>query len=153
MPKFSCTGEAVLVIRTPKLESNGKYTYHDKEYVIEVETNNGSLRRTQNGDIVGYRMCIFRFQNNSNSIVLINSPLYNEVTFSKAVITNCNFLNTPKVYDNADTQYYTLVNKKEFEALKNRVSMLESKLIYGNIDPEEALADKEAGTIYIKVED
>ena len=152
VPIYSCKNNATLTIRVPKLNGS-TLVYEDTTFDIEVETNKGVTRRTQQNDIVAHRMCIFRFRKNNNNVILINSPLYNEANYTSLTATNATFQNKPLVYDSANDTYYTLVNSKEFEDLKQRVSKVENKIIYGNIDPEEALSDREAGTIYIKVEE
>ena len=152
LPIYSCSENAVLTIKTPKLNGN-TIVYDQTDYTIEVETNNGFTRNTQVNDIIAYRMCIFRMKKGSNSIVLINSPLYNEASFTRISATDAQFMNKPEVYNPDDDHYYTLVDSKQLSQLEERVQILENKIIFGNVEPEEALADKDVGTIYIKVEE
>ena len=152
LPVYSCKENASLTIKTPRV-SNGATVYDATTYTIEVETNKGITRPTQANDIVAFRMCIFRFKKGSNSIVLINSPLYNDARFTNLTVTNASFLSKPTVYDPDDDIEYTLVSSKDLSAIERRLTKVENKVIYGNGDPEEALADRDVGTIYIKVEE
>lgn len=150
LPLFNCKEDATLTVKLPQ-SAVGNRQYVPKTYTIEVEANNSTTRRTLEGDIIAYRLCIFRFKPNTNKIVLINSPLFMDAKYTNLTVTNATFLNPPKVFSNDNL--YALVDARDFEALKNRVERLENKIIYGNIDAEEALADRESGTIYIKIED
>lgn len=150
LPKYSCKADAMLTIKLPTQVLNGRQ-YTPKTYTIEVEANDGTTRHTQPGDIIAHRLCIFRFRPNTDKIILVNSPLFVNAKYTNLTATNATFLNKPVLLIN-DT-LYTLVASNELEALENRVKKLEDKIIYGNIEAEEALADREDGTIYIKVEE
>lgn len=145
-----------LIISVPKKlsESDSDYTYIDESYDIVVEQNDGTTRPASKGDIIAFRMCIFRFRKTSNQVILCNSPLYNSVVLSNAKITNCEFVNLPTIKDPDNAALtYTLVSSKELAALTNRIESLENKIIFGTEDPEDILSDKPTGTIYIRHEE
>ena len=145
-----------LVISIPSKanDDDTQYEYSEQEYDIVTETNDGTTRAVKKGDIIAFRMCIFRFRKTANQVILCNSPLYDDVIFSNAKITNCEFVNIPKIKDPQNENIeYTLITTKEYNGLLQRLSTLESKFLFGTEDPESALADRPAGTIYIKHED
>ena len=145
-----------LTIKLPTtVVRNGVKTieYTQKVYSIVVETNDGRTRNAMEGDIIASRMCVFRFRKNQNVAVLCNSPLYNDAKFSNLVVTNCQFLNTPTVLNPLTGETIYLVTSSDFKKLQEEVSQLKEKIIFGTEDPDTALADKPAGTVYIQVEE
>ena len=98
-------------------------------------------------------MCIFRFRLSSNEAILCNSPLYDSAIYSSIQATNATFLNRPVVYDPETMMTYTLISTQEFSDLVGRVEKLEKRIQFGTKEPEEALADLPAGTVYIQYEE
>jgi hypothetical protein len=131
----------------------GKYT--SKSYNIYVESPEGILTLATKGDIIANRLAIFRFiKGDNDSVILVNSPLYNSVSLSTLTVTNkATFFTRPVVVDNATNSEIPLATNTDLRALEERVEKLENKFQYGTKDPEEALLDAEIGTIYIRVEE
>lgn len=131
----------------------GKYT--SKTYNIYTETPEGNLTLATKGDIIANRMAMFRFiKGDKDSVILINSPLYNSVSLSTLTVTNkTTFFTRPVVVDSYTSAEVPLATNTDLLALEQRVKKLEDKFQYGAIDPEEALIDAEVGTIYIRVEE
>lgn len=126
-----------------------------KVYPIEVETNTGITRKVKKGDIIGNRMAMFRFKPGLDKAILINSPAFNEVGYSKISATDALFINKPRQYVPGvqEQSYPTLVSSNEFGELTARVKKLEERTIFGTEDAETALEDSDIGTIYIQVEE
>lgn len=131
----------------------GKYT--STSYKIYVENPEGTLTLATEGDIVANRLAMFRFiKGDKDSVILINSPLYNSISLSTLSVTNkTTFYTTPVVVDKNSGSEIPLATNSNLLALENRVRKLEEKFQYGTLDPEEALLDAEVGTIYIRVEE
>lgn len=129
--------------------------YKEKTYNIYIENPEGFLTKATEGDIVANRLCIFRFiKGDNNTVILINSPLYNSISVSTLNVTNeASFHTTPTVVDKTTDARIPLVTKTELLALTERVRKLENKFQFGVADAYEALASAEVGTIYIQVED
>ena len=138
-------------------EENGvlKGVYSYKSYKIYVENPEGTLTLATNGDIIAHRLAMFRFiQGDNDSVILINSPLYNSVSLSTLTVTNkAAFYTRPVLIDSETKDEIPLATNTDLLALTSRVERLENKFQYGTIDPEEALIDAEVGTIYIQVEE
>jgi len=148
------SADCKLIVRIPYVEgTTGKYKYSDTEYDIVVEENDLTMRKAKKGDLLAFRMCMFRFQKSSKRAILCNSPLYDDAIFNTLKVTDCQFINRPTFVDPGTGVTYTLVTTKEFNELIDRVEKLESRIIYGTEDAEEALKDRPSGTIYIKVEE
>ena len=144
IPIMSCTGASKINIRTPSADGT---TYVNNNFDILVETNDGKVRAAVLGDIIAYRMCFFRFKKGANKIILCNSPLYNEAAFSSLTVTNAEFQRVPTV--NGEK----IAMEKALIALEERLFALEKKIKFGVGDPEEALANEPAGTLFIQVEE
>lgn len=131
----------------------GIYSY--KSYKIYVENPEGTLTLATNGDIIAHRLAMFRFiKGDNDSVILINSPLYNSVSLSTLTVTNkATFYTRPVLIDTVTKDEIPLATNTDLLALTARVEALENKFQYGTIDPEEALIDAEIGTIYIQVEE
>lgn len=129
--------------------------YSFKTYKIYVENPEGTLTLATRGDIIAHRLAIFRFiQGDDDSVILINSPLYNSVSLSTLTVTNrAAFYTRPVLIDKATGAEIPMATNTDLLALTKRVETLENKFQYGTIDAEEALADAEVGTIYIQVEE
>lgn len=149
----SVKGSNKLVIKVPKADASGQITYKDTAFDIVIETNNGSTREATEGDIIAYRLCTFRFAKaNTNTVVLTNSPSYNSLKISELSATNALFLNVPQIGPNSleATKIATLADLSELEV---KITKLEDKIIFGTKDPEEALAGKPNGTLYVQIEE
>ena len=144
VPIMSCNGPSTLNVRTP-LNNN---TYKDNVFEVLVETNDGKMRKAQLGDIIAYRMCIFRFKKGTSKIVLCNSPLYDEAAFSRINVNKAKFDSIPEVGDDGDT----LALQSDFNKALDRIDALEKKFKFGTDDPEDALENEPAGTVYIQIE-
>lgn len=155
IPAYSSNDSATckLTIRVPSVNSSGTYSYSDIVYDIIVEQNNDMPRKAGQGDIIANRMCIFRFRSITKQVILCNSPLYNDAIFSNVKVVNAKFTNMPVYVDPNTNIEYALVSTKELSELKNKVTALENKIKFGTQDPEEALRDLPAGTIYIQHEE
>ena len=160
VPKYSSIeGENKLTIRYlvgSFIDANGikRAKYKDISYTIYVENSDGNLTQASRGDIVANRLAIFRFlKGDKDTVFLVNSPLINNVNITTLTVTNeAKFYTVPKVIDSKTGIETPLATNIDLIALTNRVSKLEHKFIYGYIDPEEALADADIGTIYIQTE-
>lgn len=154
IPSVSSTNNAdsILRIRIPVVE-NGVTVYKETDYKIVVEQNDDLPRPAKLGDIIAERMCIFRFRKESKKAILCNSPLYNDAVYGSIKATDAVFLNPPRVMNNENpSQSFVLIDSKTFNALEERVAKLENRIVYGTQEPEEALADYPAGTVYIQYE-
>lgn len=144
-------------LKQTQKQSDGtlKAIYQEKCYDIYVENPEGVLTRASRGDIIAHRLCIFRFINgDDDTVILINSPLYNSVSLSTLTVTNkTKFHQMPVVVDASTGAEIPLASNTDLSELKNRVTRLENKFTYGTVSAEEALADAEEGTIYIQVEE
>ena len=157
IPAFSSldplpTEKCKLIVRIPKVV-DGTYQYTELILKIIVEQNDDIPRDAKKGDIIANRMCIFRFRLSSNEAILCNSPLYDSAIYSSIQATNATFLNRPVVYDPETMMTYTLISTQEFSDLVGRVEKLEKRIQFGTKEPEEALADLPAGTVYIQYEE
>lgn len=132
---------------------HGKYLA--KSYTIYVENSEGVLTLASKNDIVANRMAIFRFiKGDEDSVILINSPIYNSVQLSTLSVTNeALFYTRPVTVDRTTGAKIPLATNTDLLALENRVKTLENRIQYGTEDAEEALANAPLGTIYIKVEE
>ena len=132
-----------------------KGIYQEKTYDVYVENPEGVLTKASKGDIVAHRLCIFRFINgDDDTVILINSPLYNSVSLSTLTVVNkAKFYQRPVVVDAVTEAEIPLASNTDLLALENRVAKLESKFTYGTVSAEEALVDAEEGTIYIQIEE
>lgn len=132
-----------------------KGVYQEKTYDVYVENPEGTLTKASRGDIVAHRLCIFRFINgDDDTVILINSPLYNSVSLSTLTVTNkAKFYQRPIVIDDVTGAEIPLASNTDLTALENRVAKLESKFTYGTVSAEEALVDADEGTIYIQIEE
>ncbi len=148
------SGTCTLRIRVPYLPTgSSSYSYEDRNFTIVKETDNGSTAPVSIGDIIANRMCIFRFRKNSNKIILINSPLYNAATINDLKATNAEFVNRPVIMNSDNpSSPFIVATTKEVKDLEDRIKKLESKFLFGTEDPEDALSDKETGTVYIQIE-
>ncbi len=142
VPIASCTGPSTLNVRTPSVDNN---RYVDHIFEILVETNDGRVRQAKLGDIIAYRMCFFRFRKGTNKIILCNSPLYNEAAFSSIIAEKAVFNTVPSVGEDK------LALQSKVESLESRIEALEKKIKFGTEDPEVALENEPAGTLYIRV--
>lgn len=129
--------------------------YKSTTYNIYVENPEGYLTRAKEGDIIAHRLAMFRFiKGDNDSVILINSPLYNSVSLSTLRVSNkATFYQRPVVIDSATNAEVPLATNTDLQALAQRVKVLENKFQYGTVDAEEALSDAPIGTIYIKVEE
>ena len=128
--------------------------YKEKTYTILIENPEGYLTKATSGDIVANRLCIFRFiKGDDNTVILLNSPLYNSISLSTLSVTNeATFYTTPTVVDKTTQARVPLVTETKLVELENRVAKLESKFQFGSDDASSALATASVGTIYIQVE-
>ena len=155
----SIEGTNTLILRylkgTEKINGVLKGVYTSKQFTIYVENPEGILTKATKGDIIAHRLCIFRFiKGDDDTVILVNSPLYNSVSYNNIAVTGeAKFYNPPVVVDKNTDSKIPLITKADFISLENRVATLERKFIYGSIEAEEALIDAEPGTIYIKVEE
>jgi len=149
----SVNGKNKLVIKVPSSSIDDNVTYSEREFNIVIETNDGKTREAGLGDIIAYRLCIFRFaKGNTGTIILTNSPTYNSIQVSNMVATNANFLNVPTVGENSISRI-KLATLADLSSILERLTSVEDRIIYGTADPDEALATKPNGTIYVQVED
>lgn len=150
----SIKGTNNLVIKVPvSVDENDKPVYQDTSFTIVVETNEGKTRLATEGDIVAYRMCLFRFaKTNTNTIILTNSPSYNTLQVTNLIATHARFLNIPRYGENS-LENVELATKVDTSEINEKIDKLEDKFCYGTEDPDEALAGKANGTIYIQVEE
>ena len=171
VPKYSSLATIYSDDSTPPIEANKltirflvgtetvngvkKGIYKETSYVIYVENPEGTLTLATRGDIIAHRLAMFRFiQGDKDSVILINSPLYNSVSLSTLTVTNkAKFFTRPVMVDPVTKAEVPLATNTDLLALTNRVTALEKKFQYGTVDAEEALRDAEIGTIYIQVEE
>ena len=133
---------------------SGNTVYKEKIYNILIEHPEGYLTQATEGDIIANRLCIFRFINgDSNTAILINSPLYNSISVTTLNVTNeATFFETPTVVDQVTHSKIPLVKETKLLELEKRVAKLEKKFQFGTSPASDALKDADAGTIYIQVE-
>lgn len=131
----------------------GQYT--SRSYTIYVENPEGVLTLATKGDIIANRLAIFRFiKGDEDTVILINSPIYNSVQLSTLSVTNkAAFYRRPVVVDNTTGSEIPVATTTDVNLLEQRIATLESKILYGTEDPEDALIDAPLGTIYIRVEE
>lgn len=137
-------------------QATGKYELQladnlTKSYKILVEDNDGKKRACRAGDILADRLCMVRFSDqDAGSVILCNSPMYNNIYCSTLSVTNdVTFNKVPKVKD------VSLVTAKEFSELKHTVNELETKILTGTQDPETFFEENPTlpeGTIYLQIE-
>lgn len=134
---------------------NKRGRYSSKTYKIYVEAPEGSMRLAGEGDIIAHRLAMFRFiKGDEDTVILINSPIYNSVNLSSLTVTNkASFYSRPVIVDPITKDEIPLATNTDLLALTNRVEKLESKFQYGTQDAEDALLDADVGTIYIQVEE
>lgn len=148
----SIEGTNTLVIKVPTNINNGEVSFVSHRFTIVTETNEGNTRPATTGDIIPYRMCIFRFaKGNTNVVILTNSSSYNSLQVSELTASSATFLNVPVVGPNFLKE--KVVTAKELSQCVKRIENLEEKIIYGSSEPEEVLASKPNGTIYIQIEE
>lgn len=149
------SGNCTLRVRIPYIQSgDSSYSYSNRDYTIVKETNDGVTAMAGLGDIVANRMCIFRFRKNSSQIVLINSPLYNSANFSKLKATDAEFINVPTIQNLENPSIpIRLATNEQISMLEQRIAKLEQRIVFGTGEPEEVLADRPAGTLFIQVEE
>ncbi len=149
----SIVGTNTLVIKVPTNINNGEVSFVSHRFTIVTETNDGNTRAATEGDIIPYRMCIFRFaKGNTNVVILTNSSSYNSLQVSNLKASSATFLNVPVVGSSIITEE-KVVTAKELSQCVKRIENLEEKIIYGSSEPEEVLASKPNGTIYIQIEE
>lgn len=149
----SVDGTNTLTFKIPSALEGDNITYQNVTFNIVIETNDGNTRRAGKGDIVAYRLCTFRFaKGNTNNIILTNSPAYNALQISQLTATNAKFLNVPQVGTNS-LDSVALATQADLTPLVERINSLEGKILWGVDDPEQVLASKENGTIYVQVEE
>lgn len=160
VPKYSSlNGTNRLTIRfliDTKIENGIKRgVYSSKSYNIYVENSEGTLTPAAKGDIIANRLSIFRFiKGDSDSVILINSPIYNSISLSTLSVTNkAAFYSRPVIVDTATQSEIPVATKTDVSLLEQRIAALEAKIQYGTKDAEEVLLDAPLGTIYIKVEE
>lgn len=86
-----------------------------------------------------------------DQVVIINFQETDQATLTNAELTDAKFYGLPTV--EIDEEVFTLVKSDDFEALVDRVAALERKIIVNTQAPEEALAQEDDNTIYVKVEE
>lgn len=143
------------LIGTKEVDGVKRGVYEEKTYTIYVESPEGTLTLATKGDIIAHRLAIFRFiQGDEDSVILINSPLYNSVSLSTLTVTNkTTFYTRPVIVDKVTGAEIPIASNTDLLALEKRVEALENKFIYGTDDAENVLLDAPVGTIYIQVEE
>ena len=143
------------LIGTQEINGVKRGVYSSKTYKIYVETPEGRLTLATRGDIIANRLAMFRFiQGDNDSVILINSPLYNSISLSTLAVTNkATFYTVPVIVDKVTKAEIPIATNTDLLALEERVKKLENKFQYGTIDAENALMDADVGTIYIQVEE
>ena len=128
--------------------------YKDTTYNILIENPEGTLSYATKGDILANRLCMFRFiKGDNDTVILINSPLYNNISVSTLNVTNeATFYTMPTVIDSVTDSRIPLVTRTQLLELTNRVSKLEKKFQFGTEDANSVLSNADVGTIYIQVE-
>ena len=149
------SGQCKLAIRVPRVnQETGAITYGERVYDIVVESTDGRYHPAKKNELVANRMCVFRFDFRANRAILVNSPLYNEAAFDSLTATSAIFSNPPKIMDGSTIgNYVDVATKKDIASLASRIEALENRILFGVDEPEEALADKPTGTIYIQVQE
>jgi hypothetical protein len=145
-----------LIIQYPQLNPvTGVASYTgEKKYVMVKETPEGTHNHVTKGDIIANRLAIFRFiAGDSDNIILVNNPQYNNIQISTLHVTQDASFESIPVYKQSRNVEIPLALSTEVLALENRIRKLENKFLYGTVDAEEALADADEGTIYIKIEE
>ena len=132
-----------------------KSIYKSRTYEIYKENSEGILSKVTKGDIIANRLVIFRFINgDSDSVILVNNPLYNDVSISTLTVTNAaTFFATPCVVEPTTKSKIPLATNIDLINLEKRVKKLEDRFQYGTADPEDVLINADIGTIYIQVEE
>jgi len=143
------------LIGTKVIDGVKRGVYSSKSYKIYVESPEGTMTLATIGDIIAHRLAIFRFiKGDTDSVILVNSPLYNSVSLSTLTVTNkAAFYQRPVIVDKITGAEVPLATNTDLLALTKRVETLENKFQYGTEDAEDALVDAEVGTIYIQVEE
>lgn len=136
--------------------ATGKYELQEeatlrKSYKILVEDNDGKKRSCRSGDILADRLCMIRFSDqDAGSVILCNSPMYNNIYCSTLSVTNdVSFKRLPTVNG------INLATSKEVSDLSKEVSALSSRIITGTEDAEVYFANNPSlpkGTIYLQIE-
>jgi len=86
-----------------------------------------------------------------NEVVIVNYQDTDVVNFTNAEFVTARFTSMPTI--TLAGEDYTFVKSNDFIALTNRVAALERKIVVNTQAPEEALAQEDEGTIYVKVEE
>ena len=159
LPQFSSIKQTnsrfnTLTIKfTETTDTNQTYT-GSKTYTMYKESSNGKLSPVTEGDIIANRLAIFRFiTGNNNSVILINNPQYNDIQVSTITVTNSTTFKSTPILEKADGSFTRIATEEGLTELEKRLRTVESRILYGAIDPDEALKDAVEGTIYIKVEE
>jgi len=88
---------------------------------------------------------------NADELIIINYSYNDLLLATKLEADIAEFKQVPKVI--IDDSEYSLVKSDDFTSLVERVDALERKILINTQAPEEALANEDDGTIYVKVED
>jgi hypothetical protein len=157
--KFSIATENVLtrnyLILRKAAVVNGIRTYVEfKRMLIVVERNDGTTVPATKGDILANRLCIFRFiSNDIDTAILINSPYYNSMSLTNLTVLGSTVFREIPCYQDTDLSTpVPLATATEVQVLREKIEALESKIQYGEEDPDVALEGLPEGTIYIQVE-
>jgi hypothetical protein len=162
-PNVALYNKLILLIPTVTLnELTGEsvITYNSANYRtfnIVLETSNGKYMKASTNAIAPNRLCIFRFiSGDTNTVVLINNAAYNNISATTLSVSgDAKFNSIPKyVPDPTEPNtFFLLVKEDDFDALVDRVAVLENKFLVGTEPPEIALAGKPEGTIYARVKE
>jgi hypothetical protein len=147
-----------LVVAFPTQELDGSISYTTKKsYNIMIENNNGSLQKAGEHALIANRLAIFRFiKGDSDTVILINSPYYNNIGVNNLVVTNdAIFYSTPviRIQDGLTVTEHLVATKTEIADLQEQINDFKNRILYGEEDPDIALASAPNGTVYIKVEE
>ena len=152
-------GFNTLRLLLPQVSEEGVISYSNadvRDFKIIQEQNDGITTKAGENSILANRLAIFRFTARSHDkAILLNSPLHHDIVLRSLLVTNDVTFRQPPVHlpDKETGVNWPLVTEEEYNKLLQRVEALEERFIFGQEDPEEALAGKPDGTVYIKVED
>lgn len=152
-----------LILLLPNVQrddtGNTTITYNNDdriEYNIIMEHNDGTMRNAREFSIIANRLALFRFiKGDKDTVVLTNNPNFNDINISTLLVNNNAVFRQKPIYSpdpNDSSKDAEIVTADQYNALLKRVEDLEKMFVFGDQDPQEALADKPDGTIYVKVE-
>lgn len=156
----STLNKLVLLLPTTDRDEDGNlkvvYNQQDRrEYTLVMEQASGTIEPAKSFSIIANRMAIIRFiRGDKDTAVLVNNPHLHDITVSNVFVTNESIFRQRPIYrpdDDDHSKDTPVVTMDQYNALLKRVEDLENLFIFGEGEPEEALADKPDGAMYVQV--